>query len=361
MKKWLENGYAVYRRILYLLCGRPETGVLSSWFPCRVEDPSIRETFGDVVHPCVRFIEEGFEGHRWWMVYTPYYGGNDRMENPRLCYSDAPDGVIPVDWKYYCTVKDRPEEGYNSDPTLLFEGGRMYVYWRENYTPSSLSFGMSRATFGCRVENRQVHYLPEAQLVEFNRHIDKELSPTFISFHGRPRAYALHLRFCSRLMYHLSGRWSRRVYRLLAYTEKLGLYSRFRCRGVSIWEGDSFEGKFRYLKTVRFRGVNRLYQPWHMDLFSRPKEASGLYAVVQSNVNHPDICLAKSEDGECFRMSVSPLVTEGALGMKGLYKSSAVIVDDMFYLFFTARDNNDPKLNRLFIAPIVWEDLLKRF
>jgi len=218
MKKWIDKGYAVYRRLLYSMCGRPKSGVLSSWIPCQVEDPSVRETFGDVVHPCVRFIEEGFEGHRWWMVYTPYYGGNARIENPRLCYSDASVGVLPIDWKYYCTIMDQPEEGYNSDPTLLFEGGRMYVYWRENYTPSSRSLGMSRATFGCCVENQRVHYLPEAQLVELNRHIDKELSPTFISFRGHPRAYSLHFRFCSKLMYHFSNRLSRYVYHLLDYT-----------------------------------------------------------------------------------------------------------------------------------------------
>jgi len=351
---------SIFQQFLYRLWGRSEYGVLTSWHPCRVEDPSIDQTFGDVVHPCVRYIEEGFEGHKWWMTYTPYYGSNAEMENPRLCYSDAADGELPTEWKFYCIIKDHPQEGYNSDPTLLFEKGRLYVYWRENYTSGTCALGMSRATFGCYVENRQVHFLQEAQLMDLYRHKDKEVCPTFLSYQGTPRAYAMDLRFCSKIMYHLPTKISGWLYRLLGYTEKLGLYSRFWCNGVSIWEGDSFEGRFRYLKTVRFRGVNHLYHPWHMDLFFPPKDESVLFAVIQSSIKRPDICLAKSTDGENFRMYKLPLITSYSIGMKGLYKPSAVIKDNQFYLFFTARDNNDSRLNRLFVAPIAWEDLLNR-
>jgi hypothetical protein len=360
MKKRLHNISVCYRHLLYHLCGRSESGVLTSWVPCQVEDPKVEQTFGDIVHPCVRFIEEGFEGHQWWMAYTPYYGGNAEMENPRLCYSEASDGGLPTVWKYYCTIKDKPKEGYNSDPTMLFNEGRLYVYWRENYTQATYALGMSRATFGCYVENQQVHYLKEAQLQDLYRNKDKEVCPTFLSYRGKPRAYAMDIRFCSKMMYHLSAKMARRVYRLLDYTEKLGLYSRFRCHGVSIWEGDSFEGKFKYMWTVRFRGRNHLYQPWHMDLFFQPNDESKLFAVIQSSINRPDICLAKSEDGERFRLFHKPLITSQSIGMKGLYKPSAVVAGNELYLFFTARDNDNPMLNRLFVAPIAWDELLNR-
>ena len=351
---------SVYRRLLYRLCGRSSSGVLSSWYPCQVEDPTIEQTFGDVVHPCVRYIEECFEGHRWWMAYTPYYGSNAEMENPRLCYSDASDGELPTEWKFYCTIKDKPNEGYNSDPTLLFIDGKLYVYWRENYTAGTRALGMSRATFGCFVENRQVHYLKEAQLWDLYRHKDKEVSPTFLPYLDKPRAYAIDIRFCPKIMYLLSEKMARRVYRLLDYTEKLGLYSRFRCHGVSIWESETFEGQFKYKKTVRFRARNHLYQPWHMDLFFAPSNQADLFAVVQSNINRADICLAKSEDGEKFRLLRGPLLTSISIGMKGLYKPSAVVVGNNFFLFFTARDIDNPMLHRLFVAPIAWDELLNR-
>ena len=75
--KLLEN----YRRFLFACHGYTSNGVMPKGVPCNVEDPTIETTHGDVVHPCVRYIEEGFEGHQWWMVYTPYYAGNDKLEN----------------------------------------------------------------------------------------------------------------------------------------------------------------------------------------------------------------------------------------------------------------------------------------
>ena len=360
MKAWAHRCNAVYQRWLYRLCGRPLSGVFPSGKPCRAEDPDFARTKGDVVHPCVRYVAEGFEGHRWWMVYTPFYGGCSPMENPRLCYSDAPEGEPPTDWKFYCIIREQPEKGYNSDPTLLVEGGRMYVYWRENYTARARSLGASRATFGCYVENGQVHDLPEALLMDEHRHKDREVCPTFLSYQGVPRAYTMDIRFCSRLMYRLSEKWARRVYSFLEWTEKLGLYSRTRSHGIAIWESPSFEGRFQYRKTTRIRGGNHLYQPWHMDLFFPPREEEGLYAVVQSSRNKPDICLARSGDGEQFRLYKRPLVTLHSIGMKSLYKPSAVIVDGMFYLFYTARGNDDDKLNRLFVATMPWDEFKKQ-
>ena len=66
----------VYRKIQYALCGRHHYGVMPIGREC-VHEPFEQEiNFGDVVHPCVRYIPKGYLGHRWWMVYTPYYGSN---------------------------------------------------------------------------------------------------------------------------------------------------------------------------------------------------------------------------------------------------------------------------------------------
>ena len=42
----------------------------------------------------------------------------------------------------------------------------------------------------------------------------------------------------------------------------------------------------------------------------------------------------------------------------GLYKSTALVVKGKFYLFYTARDNEDCHLNRLFMTTTDWQDLL---
>lgn len=120
------------RHLMYRLCCLPKEGLFSSGIVCRVEDPTYAYTHGDVIHPCVRYIEEGFEGHQWWMVYTPLYDWNDKLENPRLCYADAPKGQAPTEWKYYCTIIECPEEGYNTP--ILHYSIKMenYMYFGES-------------------------------------------------------------------------------------------------------------------------------------------------------------------------------------------------------------------------------------
>ena len=39
-----------------------------------------------------------------------------------------------------------------------------------------------------------------------------------------------------------------------------------------MWDGPSLTGPFTYSKTVSFKNVNRLYDPWHMDLFAASDE-----------------------------------------------------------------------------------------
>ena len=158
-----------YRRIIYLLHGLPSTGIMSSGIPCRVEDPTIENTRGDVVHPCVRYIEECFEGHHWWLVFTPLYAGDDSLENPRLYYGDARNGQAPTEWNYYCTIKDCPEYGYNSDPTMLYKDGKLYIFWRECETPVTKELGCSHATMGCFVKNKIVTYLTIPLMTEGKR------------------------------------------------------------------------------------------------------------------------------------------------------------------------------------------------
>ena len=299
------------------------------------------------------------------MVYTPYYGQNDALENPILCYGDAEKGEAPTRWTYYCTVKNRPESGYNSDPTLIFDNDQLYVFWRENYTELTRSLGCSRATVGCRVHHGQVDYFSTPQLIEVPRNTDRELSPTFVRHGETFRAYAVHMRFCSKLMYYLPPKIERRVYRLLDVANKLGVYSRFKCRGAALWTGDSLDGPFKYVKTLKFKGVNRLYHPWHMDLFDveGESEKGRLYAIALSNPMDGDVCLARADvanDAARFRFFKQPLITNKTIGMNNIYKPTALVVDGVFHLYYTACDSNDPMLNRLFVASIPWKDLLNR-
>ncbi len=361
-KKLVLQALDKYRCFLLACHGYPSKGVMQAGNVCVVEDPTKEVTHEDIVHPCVRYIEEGFEGHKWWMVYTPYYGGNEKLENPRLCYSDASEGELPTDWRFYCNISERPEIGYNSDPTMLFHHGELYVFWRENDTPKAKDHGCVRITVGGRVHNHQVINFTEPQLTEISTFIDKEVCPTIIERNGTFRAYSVHIDFVPSYIRCIPSKLGSLFYRynIVNVIDSLGFYDLCNCYGVAIWDSNSLCKTFRYINTVQFENKPKLYQPWHMDVFkSEEDQNEAIYAVVQTRIKNARICLAKSDNGEKFRFYKKPLITSKTLGMIGLYKPTAIKVGDKFYLFYTVRDNKDFKLNKLFVSSIDWDSLLK--
>lgn len=357
--KLLEN----YRRLLFACHGYTSNGVMPKGFPCNVEDTTIETTHGDVVHPCVRYIEEGFEGHQWWMVYTPYYAENNKLENPRLLYADALQGEPPTEWKFYCNIVNTPETGYNSDPTLFFDGGQLYVFWRECLTTRAKELGYSMQTVGCRVHEHQLTYMNDPLLTESSTLTDREVCPTFIASGENYRAYTIHMGWHPSFIYHIPPKIGSFLfrYKIIYILDALGLCNLTKSFGVAIWSSSFLNHTFRYLRTVQFDNMSKLYQPWHMDIFkSSLKEDSSIYAVIQSRQRHARICLAKSLDGELFFFFNKPLLTSKTIDMIGLYKPTAVQVGNNLYLFYTAIDNKDDNLHRLFVSAMNWEDVLSK-
>ena len=350
-----------YRRFRLACHGYSSIGVMPKGVPCHVEDPTIDITHGDVVHPCVRFVDEGFEGHKWWMVYTPYYAVNNKLENPRLCYADAPEGDIPTEWKFYCPISNLPESGYNSDPTLLFHNKQLFVFWRENETKRAKEQGYIRMTIGCRVCEKQVHALSDHLLMEDSFYFDREVCPTFIARKGAFRAYAIHMKWYPDFIYRIPSIFAKKLfkYKIIYILDALGICDLNNSRGIAIWESDSLENTYKYLRTVQFNKTSKFYQPWHMDLFkSNAENDKTLYAVVQSRQRHARICLARSTDGETFSFYDKPLLTSKTIGMIGLYKPTALQIGDKLILYYTAVDNKDSNLHRLFVTSMDWKDLL---
>ena len=349
------------RRFLLSCHGYPSKGVMSAGVPCNVEDPTADVTHGDVIHPCVKYIKEGFEGHQWWMVYTPFYAENDKLENPRLCYADTAEGDLPTEWKFYCVIADAPKAGYNSDPTMLFHNGQLYVYWREYETLRVKEKGFTRLTYGCRIHEGQITYFPEPQLTEDSEIGDKECCSTVIAINEAFKAYAVHTDFYPSYIFRLPSSVGGKLYdyKVVFLLDALGISSINKCHGVAIWDSESLEQPFRYIKTVPFDNSPRLYQPWHMEVFEDSVNADkALYAVVLSRQRHGRICLAKSLDGETFRFYDKPLLTSKNTDSIGLYKPSAVQVGNKFHLFYTIHDNKDYNLHRLFVTTADWNELL---
>lgn len=84
-------------------------------------------------HPSViDFGKDGWNGWRYWMVHTPYYGANDAIENPIIVVSND-----RLNWQYpegiTNPIEPRPTEaGYNSDTELVWDSAEqtMWCVWR---------------------------------------------------------------------------------------------------------------------------------------------------------------------------------------------------------------------------------------
>lgn len=82
------------------------------------------------VHPSVLYFEDGWQGFKYWMAFTPYPGYNSAYENPSVIASNdlktfvepAPNPIIPP-----------PSGGYNADCHLFMapDNSRMYMAYRE--------------------------------------------------------------------------------------------------------------------------------------------------------------------------------------------------------------------------------------
>jgi hypothetical protein len=346
-----------YRSVQYAVCGRATYGVMKQGQPCHIEPFKEDVNHGDVVHPCVRYIPEGYEGHCWWLVYTPYYNADASMENPILCYAESNEPVPPTDWKVYCEVKGKPKKGYNSDPVLLYDGGKLFVFWREYGTEGCERSGHKVATFGGIVKDGKIADEFGPVVWSDDMEIDKEVSPTFILKDDSYLCLAMHLQFHSKWIKRQSNLLKGFMTKLLSVTDVLGLGSQQKSFGIARWFSNNIDKPFRYRDTVKFKNCNSLYRPWHMDFF----EYQGrLFAIVQTNQCNADLCLAYSEDYEYFTFYSKPLVTNASIDKLGIYKPTAGVVDNNFFLYYTAQDKDNRSLNKLYLTGMDMNSLLER-
>lgn len=356
--KIARNILTLYRFIQYKVFGRYLYGAMPVGVECKVSPFRFEENHGDIVHPCIRYIPEGHLGHQWWMVYSPYYRADSSLENPILCYSDENNANCPpTEWKVFVIVNEKPIDGYNSDPTLLYKDGELYVFWRENFEKGNHPF--YRATFAAKVISNGIERIPEPLLRTDDAENDAETSPCFIPTNDNEvMAYGMHLRFHSPRIKRMRPVLKKWVNSVVLITELIGAYSQQKHYGLAIWEQkDNWLKPYKHVETIKFMNCNRLYRPWHMDFFDWQGKR---YCVVQTNQCNADIALAVSEDEKHFAFFKKPLITNKNIGKLGIYKPSAgVTPKGIFYLYYTAQDADNRDLNKLFMTTIDFAELIR--
>lgn len=87
------------------------------------------------IHPDILYIDKGFNGYKYWMAYTPYPNSLDLYENP--CIAASNDGIS---WSAPKGLKnpvvppphDIKSGGHNSDTDIIYDNGRLYIYFVHN-------------------------------------------------------------------------------------------------------------------------------------------------------------------------------------------------------------------------------------
>lgn len=304
------------------------TKILLSWqnaAKCIVPSkPLDNKYMDDVIHPCVRYIEQGFAGHYWWMVQTPLYGGASNVEDPILYYGDSQTADAPTTWTPVKLVNETPATGFNSDGNLYFDGDNLWIIFREVETPYATANGYVHVV--CAVKYDGTTFLEKIILCgSKSKDYDNVQCPTIIKRQNKLYLYAAH--------------WGYRPARV----EK----------GICIWESDSMDGSFTLIKDVAIlHPEGRNYDMWHFDLF----EGEGELYMVYTNEWADQICLAKSTDYENFISYGSVLMLKNSdnLYHGGFYKPSVVIVGDTFNLFLTSFSRTDPKLHEMWLLKGIW-------
>ncbi len=107
-------------------------------------------------HPDVEYFPKGFNGYKYWMVFTPYFGiiGSDRTaslyENPNIVASNdgkewiTPAGMInpiqrrPPLEESFIQKDGSPNQGYWSDVDWNFNGKEFELYYRGCFFSSKI-------------------------------------------------------------------------------------------------------------------------------------------------------------------------------------------------------------------------------
>lgn len=306
-----------------------------------VSTPETEKYHDDCLHPCIRYCEKGFAGFHYWMVQSPYYGWNNRIENPILYRGNSlaaigNNGVVIV---------DTPEGGgYNSDPHLFFDDSVLYVFWRECESPFCKKLGCSAVTIGVSTSDG-IHF-SERKVYLINRMPmgDIEQAPVLMK---RGNEYWFY------------STW-------YEYEPKR------RNLGITIWKGTSLEDPDFYLaERVPFDNVftcdkkaeirlcgQRFYLPWpkkydlwHYDLFDK----EGIIWLISSAEKDDNIMLSYSADGVHFKTLKNPLVNnhymQNHVGYRQYYYKPTACIDlDGIHYFWTSNDKSDANKNVLWHA-----------
>lgn len=260
-------------------------------------------------HPKVLYFHDGWGGHRYWMVYTPYPDNNNFYENPCITYSD--DGITWSEEGILNPIIASTVNGcWYSDPHLVYIPGTNTMELWVRYC-SNGSDGMAngwegvyrmKSTDGINwSEKEYLHHVIDTEWASI-------LSPSIIYDDGKYKIWSVYKREC------------------LKYYESA--------------DGTNW-------KYVRNISINLTplgsYKLWHFDMIKTNKgyEFVGCYQINGEFDKNNYIAYSWSADNKNFEPAVCVL-DNGASGQFDdleLYRPCLVQIGNKYRIYYGAQKN----------------------
>lgn len=262
-------------------------------------------------HPKVLFFQNGWNGHKYWMVYTPYPNNDSFHENPCITYSD--DGVNWNEDGISNPILSIPEEhrgSWYSDPHLVYIPNTSTMELWVRYC--------SRGTDGLENGWEGVYRLTSTDGINWS---DKEelyhtvdtswasvLSPSVIYDEGKYKIWFIYQRSCLKYYESADGR------------------------------------NWQYIKDIS-NNIATLgsYKMWHFDMIKTDKgyEFVCCYQINGKFDKNNYIGYSYSLDNEYFE-PVIPVLSNGPKGSFDdleLYRPCLVKVNNKYRMYYGAQKN----------------------
>lgn len=257
------------------------------------------------IHPKVLYFSDKLFGWRYWMAYTPYPESATQYENPCLAVSN--DGINwttpslsinPLD------VKPEPA-GYNSDTHLVYrtDTSTLEIWWRAVIMDAVGN--LTKTQLLRRTTTDGTTWTVKEVMFDSSEYGYDYVSPTIIYDSGK---YCL---------------W--------------GIYGR------NIRYNESVDGKTWVFANERRLNIWWGYiVPWHLDVIKTDKGYEYVvqcYSATGGNNNNADLYYIQSNDNITFPNEPVLILQKSndpsAMDNRGIYRSSVVMVGDMYYLYYS--------------------------
>ena len=244
-------------------------------------------------HPKVLYFANGFNGHKYWMCYTPYPGSANSYENPCITYSD--DGV---NWSEEGITNpiDIPtvEKHFFSDCHLVYiESTNTLEYWYREVDNNTTLDTYRTETIVRRKSTDGINWGEKEELYSINSGMNAVLSPSIIYDEGKYKIWICYKSQC------------------LKY---------FESQDGTNWQ---------YIRDINISTTDGVYKPWHFDIIKNNDkyEFVGCYQYRGLFNKNNFIYYASSEDNITYTTPIKILSNgyEGQFDDLELYRPCLLI------------------------------------